>query len=247
MIETYKHKIPYFAAEIRYSDFIDFKKDKLIETLTGVSWGGGFEPYDKQTIKKEIIDNCINYNPSKNTNFVHEGELYLIKKVCEITLMEGILAREFIREFTRPEHHFDDGFSLKIYLIATLCRKVVNGEPEKLPNNLGEIYEFIEHRANELKNISLKNAKDFLYFEQEFETKISSPRFKEAFKSIHPTPHNIDEKVTQQNNRVSIKFGSWLILEKLLTEGLIEKGLEGLETPFFHCLFLYAINSNKIK
>ena len=253
MLRINNKDIPYFLTEIAYSNYLDYtliedkKSYKDVEVLTGVSFDMNFHRFSKKNIATSLRNKVDYYKPVKIKNFVHNDELYIIKDLKDITILEGVLALNFAKEFTKTKYQKEQGlFAMKLYLIATMTRKVVNGQIEELPVNLGEVHDFVEKRVKELENISFKNAIDFEFFFAAFEEKLSSGFYKLAFKSIHPTNiKNVDNEANERFRRYSQVYGAFIILEYLLSNNIIKSDLEGLKTPFFHAVFLYGMSINK--
>ncbi len=253
MLRVNNKTIPYFLTEIAYSNYLDYtliedkKSYKDVEVLTGVSFSGDFGKFSKKNIANSLRSRVDNYKPKKVKNFVHNDELYIIKDLKDITILEGVLALNFAKEFTKTKYQKEQGlFAMKLYLIATMTRKVVNGQIEELPVNLGEVHDFVEKRVKELEDISFKNAMDFEFFFAAFEEKLSSGFYKLAFKSIHPTNiKHIDNESNERFKRYSQVFGAFSILEYLLSNSIIKNDSDGLKTPFFHAVFLYSMSINK--
>lgn len=248
MIKIKSQSIPYFASEIVYSNYIDYLEDEKIETLTNSNFNIDFGQFNKDEVQKSIIENCKQYEAKDIDSFVHNDNLYIIKDVSKITLIEGLLALNFIKEFSKKKY-IEKGvgtFAMRLYLIASLTRKVVNGKVEKLPNDFGLVYDFIENRVNELQDISLKNAIDFDVFFWRFNEKLSNPLYSKSMESIHPTNHKATDKSEyERQKRWSDYFGSITIYYTLLSGQIIPNDLDSLELPFFHSIFLYALHSNK--
>ena len=200
-----------------------------------------FKNYPKEPHLDEPNDSWkeINNNIKDNTlRFLNNFWSSRYKKVSD---------RKIYKEFTKTKYQKEQGlFAMKLYLIATMTRKVVNGQIEELPVNLGEVHDFVEKRVKELENISFKNAIDFEFFFAAFEEKLSSGFYKLAFKSIHPTNiKNVDNEANERFRRYSQVYGAFIILEYLLSNNIIKSDLEGLKTPFFHAVFLYGMSINK--
>ena len=255
MLKAGKVQIPFYVSEIKYSNYLDFKDVEVtkenqyadVEVLTEVDFSQQFGNLSKRNIANSLRRRVKSYKPSKIDSFIHNDELYIIKKHEDITIIEGLLALNFAKEFTKQKYEKNQGiYAMKLYLIATMTRKIVNNRVEELPCNFGLIHEFVEQRVKELEDISFKNAIDFEFFFYEFEQKISSSYFQYAFKSIHPVNIKaIDRESTDRNQRYNSVFNAFAIYEHLLKNNLIEKSEKGLRTPFFHSLFLYALSSNR--
>ena len=244
MIRINDTKIPYFPTEITFSNYVDFLNDgnQNFEILTGVNFDFIQDRWLKKKLKSDILKNC-NYSPERVDNFVHDGNLYIYPKMTEITLLEGILCLNYANEFSKPKY-MENGkgfFAIRMYLISTLCKKIVDGIPETIPTNLGESLNFVENRLQELKNLSIKNAVDFEAFYSGFEKKLKEPFFHRAFKGLHPTKIGRGIAEMERQKRFSDFYGAFGIFEYLKTHNLIS----GLETPFFHALFIYGISVNK--
>lgn len=252
---TEDFQIPFYLTEIKYSNYLDFtavevddtNKYRDVEVLTGVDFSKNFGKFSKVNVANSLRRRVQSYTPAKIDSFIHNENLYLIKEHKDITITEGLLALNFAKEFTKQKYEKLQGlYAMKLYLIATMTRKVINGQVEELPCNLGEIHDFVEERVKELEDISFKNAIDFEFFFYEFEQKLSDSYFQYAFKSIHPVNvKHIDRESTDRGQRYNTTFGAFAILEHLLKNNLIDAGEQGLKTPFFHCIFLYALSSNR--
>lgn len=255
MLKINNIKIPFYVSEIKYSNFLDYAQIEVnkatdyrdVEVLTGVDFSQSFGNYSKLNIANRLRQKVNDYKPKRIKEFVHNNELYIIKDCNQITILEGILALNFAKEFTKKKYQIATGlYAMKLYLIATMTRKVINGQVEELPINLGEVHDFVEARVKELEDISFKNAIDFESFFFEFEDKLSNGYFKYSFKSIHPLNiKHIDKEGQERNNRYLSVYNSFSILEHLISNNLITNSIEGLKMPFFHCIMLYGMSANK--
>ena len=256
MLKVGKENIPFFVSEIKYSNYLDFieteptpeNRYKDIDVLTGVEFSKmkftGIT--GKKNAAASLRRRIKEYQPQRIKNFIHNNEFYILPEQKELTILEGILALNFAKEFSKPKYKNKGIFAMRLYLIATMSRKVQNGVPETLPLNLGEVHDFIEERVQELEDISFKIAMDFNTFFFEFEKKMSSGFFQYAFKSIHPINiKKIDREGNERGKRFLSVFGAFSILDHLIAQGIIDATPEGLKTPFFHSLLIYSINVNK--
>ena len=249
MIKINDIKIPYLASEITFNNYLDsLDCDNVLDAakiLTGVDFKDVyFYKYDRDRVAKNVIRNCGEYAAEKNEYYLHNDNLYLYPNLNDITLLEGILAMNYAKEYSSQKYsdkRKDAEYAMTLYLIATLSRKVVNGKVETKPTNISESLELIESRVAELHNISVKNAFDFTLYFSEFESKLQVPFYKRAFKSIHPIKGSSDNDANERFKRWSDFYGSWSIYENLKTQNMIN----GLDEPFFHCVFLHGLLSNK--
>lgn len=98
MLRVNNKTIPYFLTEIAYSNYLDYtliedkKSYKDVEVLTGVSFSGDFGKFSKKNIANSLRNKVDYYKPVKIKNFVHNDELYIIKDLKDITILEGVLA-----------------------------------------------------------------------------------------------------------------------------------------------------------
>jgi len=237
--------IPYFVSEIFYSNYLDFlnSEAKNIKDLIGIDLDFIENTYRRQKITNDIITNCTSYKAEPSESYIHNDSLYIFKPLHQLTILEGILAMNYAKEYSLPKYEAPKGlFAMRLYLLAALSRKVVNGQPEALPTNLGITLEFIDNRVNDLLNISLKNAIDFEAYYNAFELKLQQPFYYRAFKSLHPIDvKNIDQKAQERQQRYADFYGGFSIYEHLKTNNLIED----FNAPFFHSLFLFGATVNK--
>ncbi len=238
--------IPYFTSEISYSNYLDYlsSEKKDIKTLIGIGLDFIQSDFVRQKTINDIVKNCKDYQPEINNNYVHNNELYIYKPLHELTLLEGVLSMNYAKEYAKPQYKANNVglFATKLYLMATLSRKVVSNKLESLPTNLGLTFEFIENRVNELKDISVKNVVDFEYYYHTFEKKLEVPLYYRAFKSLHPiNTKNTDFEAKERHQRFTDFYGGFGIYEHLKTNGLIQD----LNTPFFDALYKFGLSVNK--
>ena len=237
--------IPYFTSEISYSNYLDYlnSETKNIKDLIGIDLDFIDNTYRRQKIANDIITNCTSYKAEPSDSYIHNNDLYIFKPLQDVTILEGILALNYAKDYSLPKYEASKGlFAMRLYLLAALSRKVVNGQPETLPTNLGITLEFIDNRVNDLLNISVKNAIDFESYYNAFELKLQQPFYYRAFKSLHPIDvKNIDQKAQERQMRYADFYGGFSIYEHLKTNNLIED----LTAPFFHSLFLFGATVNK--
>lgn len=251
MLKFDNHKIPYSVNELTYSDYLDYtlvkpSKDNPyddVEVLTGTKWDFDFLDLSKDNVANILRTKVANYNPQIIDNFVHNDELFIVPKLNDIELLEGVFALNYMKYYSKPKEteleQIQQMFALKLYLIATFCRKVVDGVVEQFPTDLGETYDFVNNRVNELTNISFKNATDFDYFLMLFNDKMNDGIYQFAFNDMHGT--ETDNKTRERNIRYRSVYGTLGIVEHLLSNNLIND----LKTPFFHSIALYGMSINK--
>ena len=248
MLNINQKSIPYFSSEIKYSNYLDYlsSEDKNIKTLIGIDLDFIKSDLIRQKTINDIVNNCQSYTSDLNDTFIHNDNLFIYKDLNDITLIEGVLTMNYSKEFSKEKYQkdFQGLFAMKLYLIATLSKKVIDGKIEMLTTNLGKAFNDVESRVQELNEISVKNAIDFEAYFKTFEDKLQEPLYKRAFKSLHPINiQKVDAEQQERHSRYTDFYGAFAIYEHIQRNNLINK--QGLNTPFFHSLFLYGLSSNK--
>lgn len=133
-----------------------------------------------KSLYTNILDNFMGYEPQKRTQFEYKGDTYVLPQNVQqvggdplpwgnIKTIEAIEALQAEQVFSTldDEGNFimeDATYNIHIAIVAATCRKMVNGEAERIPVAGPEWDDFFARRMGHFSDLPYDIAKDVFFF-----------------------------------------------------------------------------------